>query len=419
MGKIQWWAAATLPSARRSERGVNILAMSSRIAVRLMWLPTRAAQTDALRVSRSEMTPERKGILLILIGILVLEIVVFLLPFSERRFEGKTLSEWIDHSREDVGSKHLARALRAMGPKIIPILVEDLFATDSKLKLTLVELQRKQSIVDIPFPSAYERHANALIGLRAVRGEPQLEAIVPLILQRLKTTKDLEFRYHLFDSLACIGPQAREAIPFLLTSLTDTNKDIRVSSAAVLGEIRGKPGRVVLALMAALHDPDRGVRNITLGALSSFGAEAKAAIPAVLEIAGKHPDLSNRETAVQALRKIDPAAAEEGAAAYLDSLIAGIKDSNWKTRRRTLAHLLQLPQKPVGFLKAALEALDDENERVREEAALLLGNYGKQAQVALPKLRQLAAGDPDRRTRKSADRALQQIEPAWGAAIPQ
>jgi HEAT repeat protein len=356
------------------------------------------------------MKHKRTVILLMLAGILAIGTVVLVKHFSEPSFEGRTLTDWIQHGGYDDENRDLAGVLRVMGPKVIPFLLEDLFATDSKFKLLLAELESKQSIVELPFTWASQRRANAQIGLEALRGEPQLETLVPSILQRLKTAPDIQFRCDLIRALASIGPQAKEAIPFLLTSLKDTDGDIRLASAFALGNIGGNPERVVPALLATLHDPNHYVRNVTINMLARLGVAAKPAIPALLEVAGKDSDVNNRRTAVSALGEIDPAAAEEGEAAYITSLLAALKDPNARTRCGLLGSLLELKQKPVAVVKAALEALDDENERVRGMAASLLVSCGKPAQVALPKLRQMADNDPDEGTRQHSLEAIYQIE---------
>jgi HEAT repeat protein len=356
------------------------------------------------------MKHKRTVILLILAGILAIVTVVIVKRSSEPSFKGRTLSEWTKHRGGEADNGEAAKALRATGPKITPTLLEELFAIDSKFKLMLVQLEKNQSIFGLPFILDYERRRNARVRLRALRGEPQLEQIIPLILQRLKTTTDSDFRCDLLNTLACIGPQAKEAIPFLLTSLTNTSGNIRMFSTIALGEIGGNSERVVPALIVSLHDSGDSVRSETIRALSLFGVAAKAAIPALIEVAGKDESGFNRDEAIKALRQIEPAAVAQAEAAYLNFLIVALKDSDWHTRYYALGGVDALKQKPIAVLNAVLKGLDDEDERIRKEAISVLGSCGQQAQAALPKLRQLAVGDPDERTRQSAVFALQQIE---------
>jgi HEAT repeat protein len=85
--------------------------------------------------------------------------------------------------------------------------------------------------------------------------------------------------------LVGLGPKARSAVPSLVTGLKDPRQVVRAHSASALGKIGGPEVRAVLpALMAALNDEDHVVRYHAAVAVAQYGAEAKAAVPRIVEL---------------------------------------------------------------------------------------------------------------------------------------
>jgi len=73
---------------------------------------------------------------------------------------------------------------------------------------------------------------------------------------------------------------------------------------AALGEIHARPELAVPVLPKALHDADPHVRGSAIG-LRDFGLDAKAAVPALLELL-KDENSYAKGMAVAALREIAP-----------------------------------------------------------------------------------------------------------------
>jgi HEAT repeat protein len=90
---------------------------------------------------------------------------------------------------------------------------------------------------------------------------------------------DSNARRYAASALGGIGPEAKEAVPALITTLKDQNVDVRRYAASVLGEI-GPPA--VPELIAALKDQDAEVRRHAASALEKNGPEAKEAVPALI-----------------------------------------------------------------------------------------------------------------------------------------
>jgi HEAT repeat protein len=81
-------------------------------------------------------------------------------------------------------------------------------------------------------------------------------------------------------------------------------------SAFALRMIRPEPKKSVPALARLLADKDEDVRNAACSALVWFMADAKLAVPVLIEILGENPDGQVRLMAAEKLGDIGPAAKE-------------------------------------------------------------------------------------------------------------
>jgi HEAT repeat protein len=86
--------------------------------------------------------------------------------------------------------------------------------------------------------------------------------------------------------------------------MTDTNEEVRVNAISALCKIQTDPAHVVPALITYLSDPAPIVRRNTILALSQFGAKAKPAVPALLQLL--------RDEKYDPARSPDPVAATKG-----------------------------------------------------------------------------------------------------------
>jgi len=85
---------------------------------------------------------------------------------------------------------------------------------------------------------------------------------------------------------------------------------VRGNAAWALGEIHGQPESAVPALVGTLRDKDSLVRTMAAGAVKKFGADARPAARALAELFDD-PDEQVKDSAAQALRAIDPEAADK------------------------------------------------------------------------------------------------------------
>ncbi|HIO09361.1 TPA: hypothetical protein EYN09_20810, partial [Candidatus Poribacteria bacterium] len=114
-------------------------------------------------------------------------------------------------------------------------------------------------------------------------GEEAIDAVSALI-QALQD-QNPEVRGDAVQALGSIGSGAEDAVPALIQTLQDQDPSIRQSVALALGQI-GTPEAIkvaVLALIQTLQDQDAEVRGDAVQALGKIGAEAKDAVPALIQ----------------------------------------------------------------------------------------------------------------------------------------
>jgi hypothetical protein len=303
---------------------------------------------------------KRLRIIIILLAVLLTGVfVIYLVQPSEPSYQGRKLSAWLkgyysyslgwfgQHDKED-------EALRQMGTNAIPFLMKMSKTEDSKFKQKFTSLVRKQSLIRFQFTTAVDIRARAYCGFRALGkavkpmvptltgglGDSELlirslaaEALVntglggiqPLTnalsstnwMTRLVVVEALgmygdgfEGQWHPALTKEELAEAKKQAIPILLGLLNDTNARLRSSAVYALGSIHQQPDIVVPALSAFATNPAEINHSGALWALGKFGLQAKSVVPQIIR-AFDDPQLFTRVEATNALKKIDPEAAQK------------------------------------------------------------------------------------------------------------
>jgi HEAT repeat protein/beta-lactamase regulating signal transducer with metallopeptidase domain len=148
----------------------------------------------------------------------------------------------------------------------------------------------------------------------------------------------------------------------LVTALRDASADVREQAAFGLGQLRDV--RAVTPLAAALKDADASVREQVVFALGQLRAAGVS------------------EAIAQALRDSSPSVREQAAFALgqirdkkgIEPLISSLKDENASVREQAAFALGQM--RASAALEALVIALKDVNPSVREQVAFALGQIG-------------------------------------------
>jgi HEAT repeat protein/beta-lactamase regulating signal transducer with metallopeptidase domain len=156
--------------------------------------------------------------------------------------------------------------------------------------------------------------------------------------------------------------RAPEALDAIRSALKDQNPSVREQAAFALGQYRDRAS--VDALAAALKDTSGDVREQAVFALGQIGdARASDAIAAAL----KDADASVREQAAFALGQIRHVPS-------VDALAAALKDASASVREQAAFALGQIGDRRA--IDPLIGALRDESVSVREQAAFALGQIG-------------------------------------------
>jgi len=198
------------------------------------------------------------------------------------------------------------------------------------------------------------------------------EKAVPML---TKAINDPKTRDAAIRALARIGPEAKGAVPILITMLADKNPLVVADAATALARIGPDAASGAAALTALLSNADMEVRSAATNALGTIGAPAKAAVPALLkQVSGPEPMLV--VASVWSIRRIEP-------------------------ENRALA--------PVAT-PILVKMLASDKPQIRYQAAAALADLGPPARAALPSLTKLLE-DSDEHVRAMAGTALSRIQP--------
>lgn len=136
---------------------------------------------------------------------------------------------------------------------------------------------------------------------------PQLTADLPLV--------DEQSKWEIFEALAEMGSGAKDAVPAITPDLHSANPEVRQRAAEALWRIDPAQAPVIVeAISEPITDPDATTGNffsVTEGAklLGQMGTAAQSATPLLVKLL-KHSYGPARTAAAEALKRIDPGAAE-------------------------------------------------------------------------------------------------------------
>jgi HEAT repeat protein len=363
-------------------------------------------------------------LLAVVLGVVIASLLASRSSRREPRYQGKPLSYWFGeycrygYSRspgEERGNRAL-KALRAIGTNAVPFLVVQTFSTnqDSPLTTNLVPLLSKLGLPE--FIPADDRRAAAFQAVFEIK--PPADALLPLLAPALRSSDEANRAAALY-MLGAIGNGAEVTVPHLIAGLQSTNASERVAAVGAAASL-GLPVKAVIPeLIEILKRPDQGAARYYPGAfggepsmhvaaaiaLRSFGTNAAAAIPVLLETQ-KEQWITAWTAATAALMKIgsEPSIAEA-------EVVNKMNSTNDDCRFDATTYFLDCLDPTNALALNVLIEISHSNSRWREQAIQRLGKAGVAAEFAIPALRALAADD-DRRVRDSAQFALENIEAA-------
>lgn len=265
----------------------------------------------------------RKYVFFILMaGILGWLIVAIFHPF-EPRYQGKRLSAWAKdilnwEVREDMDAQKLGEAeakrdealeaIRHIGTKALPLALKYCRAEDSRLKEKLINWMNEQEVFEVrPLrDSDYQQTGVKIFEALGTVAKPAIPSLIKLLQKKDQgvfgaacnalytigpdaipplitalTNANERMRLGAAITLGGFEAQARTAVPALIRSLGDESAHVRATAAMSLGEINQDSDLVIPALVRCLKDKDAGVRQHSAIALGHIGKQPEVVVPAL------------------------------------------------------------------------------------------------------------------------------------------
>ncbi len=188
-----------------------------------------------------------------------------------------------------------------------------------------------------------------------------------------------------------------EALPYLTEAFKDKDPKMRVAAVRAIG--RTGPAAIVVLdeLIQALNDKDKDMRRETIGTLTSIGADAAG--DKMLD-AMKSNNGNIREGAIQVVMRWE--SVRDRAKPIL---ITRLADSDAGARYAAVLALSNMGEEIVPDM---IRLLSSSSVQQRGAACTVLGNIGRPARKALPRLQELRT-DSDSYVAKEAQKAIDKI----------
>ncbi|NOS68939.1 MAG: HEAT repeat domain-containing protein [Verrucomicrobia bacterium] len=277
-----------------------------------------------------------RNIIAFLVVVAIAFIAWLVLRSREPQYDGSKLTEWIvqyGNPEEDEKTDPEARtAIRAIGTRAIPRLLNYVSAKDSATKEALMQLARKQEVIEFKITSAAEFHKLAVAGFHALgkEGAPAIPSLVALmndtnsgqtaieclwgigsestevLIAGTKHT-NYEIRWRCVWVLSNVATNSPAALAAIIRLLDDNDSEVRYDATLALGRFQHRPAEVVPLLIRALNARDSKQENCAALALGCFGTNAVSALPDLERVMYSRnsllkPSISSFVRAIEAIR---------------------------------------------------------------------------------------------------------------------
>jgi len=202
------------------------------------------------------------------------------------------------------------------------------------------------------------------------------------------------------EELARLGPDATIALTQVQSLTHDSDPLVQAHAAWALWSITEEGFEAVPALTSLLESDEESVVQVSAYMLGSIGPAAVGSVEALNAVC----DASDRETRLYAAEALSRITADSDDAVQI--LIAALTSPEPQSRWLAAISLAGVaPSHRDAAVAALITALDDADASVCSVAALTLGGFGPDAQLAVPRLEQVATSNVED-VRNAAQAAL-------------
>jgi HEAT repeat protein len=174
----------------------------------------------------------------------------------------------------------------------------------------------------------------------------------------------------------------KEAFADLQPLLHDSDHDVRVAAAEALTTVCPLDTSDLPFLQELLKHEDVDARTVAARALVRLGAQAKAALPAVIAAVKENYDRNFRRAALRMIGQFGPDAKDA-----VPVLLDVMKDED--LRPNAAAVFIKMGRAARDAVKTLTEGLEDPNPDTQANCIIALGKIGPDAEEAVPKLAEL------------------------------
>ena len=162
----------------------------------------------------------------------------------------------------------------------------------------------------------------------------------------------------------------QEQIAALIRKLSDRDPKVRGEAAGALGDMDAAAGSAVKPLLRHLKDSDPGVRFFVVWALAHIGQEPKLCVPALL----KAMDDRDHDVYIQATMSL--AAFPEYAPRIIPRLLTGLRSNDESRRYCCMVTQGDFGKQAQAAVPLVIAATTDVNLEIRLNAVYVLGQIG-------------------------------------------
>jgi HEAT repeat protein len=226
-------------------------------------------------------------------------------------------------------------------------------------------------------------------------GGSEAEPAVPLLCQSLKKDADLPSRRVAVAALLNIGPYAVEAVPHLMTALSDSDTEVRRGAALCLARIGPDAREAIPTLLKMMQpgEPDE-VRMFVAEALANIDPDEAEVVKTLIRVLQERENWAVRHRATWALKRLKDLQ-RPGVVEALTRLL-GEKEPEARVIRYEAAHALGMrlgDRAPDRTIDVLLEVLRDRDLLIYTGARANVRGGGSEQGNAEAKVGTSAAGD--------------------------
>jgi HEAT repeat protein len=343
----------------------------------------------------------RHALLILLLG---LAFPLCLAPHARAGKDGKTVAgrtraEWLKMLLEDKTIKYrraAAKALEVFGPK-----------ADQVLQGLTIALKKD------PEPLV-RREVVAVLG----RMGPDARSTLPALAAALTDDKDGSVREATARALEGLLPHSKAAVPELARALKDSYPATRTAAAATLKEL-GADAKEALPQVLELIKDSKGKGSEPLARVYAVQlavrlASASELVPVLAAVVGDAADDTQVRSAAAAALEPLGAKAEEAAGKLAE--VAADPKADTGLRQKALMALGKVSTDVKTVWPAVRKVLQDKHSGLRGQAVRVAGPLGKQEKEVIGQLEKVARADGNVEVRVAAIQELGGLGPAARSA---